>query len=581
VPAVLLGCAILSTFPITGQENPSQEVSTRDVQPTFTLQSERNLVTVRVVVRNGKGEAIDNLRQEDFQVFDRGKKQTIMQFSVTKPAASAPATLAPESTPQPPSAASAGANPPPLILPRRFVALYFDDVNTGNSGLERSRDAVLRFLQTPLPPEDRMGVFTASGQKPLDFTGDVALVRQAVADLVPHPLVAKDETCGAVTPYEAYLITQFTQVTGEGAIGSDNDIVNLNQYEKLACCDFQCFPTPPPAIRMEATRVQFETETKSTAALRGIEFLVGLMSTLPGQRSIVMVSDGFLSQTLGGAVSLISDRALRAGIIISALDARGLFNASRTADASLGGRDMPGARMGSLKERLLDEEALRGSEAMGTLAQSTGGILFENNNDLEAGIRRLAATPDAYFTLAFSPENLKHDGAFHPLKVSLVSGRGLSVQARKGYFAPTKAKDAAAQEKEDLEDATFSTNELSGLPVQVDTRFFMLNKTDAEIDVVTHIDLHLAHFRKDGDRNLENLTLMTALFDRDGHYVTGQQKVLELRLRDQSLQKVLKTGVKIDTELNAKPGTYLVRTVVRDSEGGQVSAVNSTVEIPY
>ena len=60
----------------------------------------------------------------------------------------------------------------------------------------------------------------------------------------------------------------------------------------------------------------------------------------------------------------------------------------------------------------------------------------------------------------------------------------------------------------------------------------MLNKTDAEIDVVTHIDLQQVHFRKEGDRNLDNLTLVTAVFDRDGHYVTGQQKALELRLRD-------------------------------------------------
>jgi hypothetical protein len=155
------------------------------------------------------------------------------------------------------------------------------------------------------------------------------------------------------------------------------------------------------------------------------------------------------------------------------------------------------------------------------------------------------------------------------------------VQARKGYYAPKKSQDAAVQEKEDLQDATFSTNELKGLPVKVDARFFMLNRTDAEIDVVAHIDLSSVHFRKEGERNLDNLTLVSALFDRDGHYVTGQQKVLELRLRDGSLQRALQTGFDIQTELNAKAGTYLVRTVVRDSESGQVTAVNSTVEIPY
>ena len=131
---------------------------------------------------------------------------------------------------------------------------------------------------------------------------------------------------------------------------------------------------------------------------------------------------------------------------------------------------------------------------MGTLAQDTGGTLFENNNDLEAGFRRVAATPETYYTLTFSPDNLKHDGTFHPLKVTLVSGKGLSVQARKGYYAPKKSEDLAAQETEDLQDAAFSTDEVQGLPIQVNTQYFMLNKTDAEIDVVTHVDFAASAF---------------------------------------------------------------------------------------
>src|ERR1017187_4373556 len=60
------------------------EISSHDVAPTFKLQVERNLVVVRVVVRNGKGATVDNLRKEDFQLFDRGKVQTISHFSVEK-----------------------------------------------------------------------------------------------------------------------------------------------------------------------------------------------------------------------------------------------------------------------------------------------------------------------------------------------------------------------------------------------------------------------------------------------------------------------------------------------------------------
>jgi hypothetical protein len=37
----------------------------------------------------------------------------------------------------------------------------------------------------------------------------------------------------------------------------------------------------------------------------------------------------------------------------------------------------------------------------------------------------------------------------------------------------------------------------------------------------------------------------------------------------------------VKLNFDVKPGTYLVRAVVRDSEGGQISGLNRTVEIPY
>ena len=563
--AILLVWAALISLPLKAQENPSQEVSTRNVEPTFKVQAERNLVTVRAVVRNKKGETIDNLRQEDFQVFDRGKKQTILQFTVDKAVLDAGEQAA--SKPSPPEPGAAGKSPPAFTLPRRFVALYFDDVSTGFSGLVRAREAADRFLKASFHPEDRVGVFTASGQESLDFTDDLTRIHQALAGLRFNPIIAPDEGCGVITPYEAYLITVLRE---DGVIGT----VAL---EKMKCNNLR---TPPSEeeVRLEAQRVQSESERRATVSLRGIESLVRLMTTLSGQRSIVIVSDGFMSQTLGDIVSQISDRALHANIIINALDARALNVLSVVADASVAGRDIPSR---AAKDRLMREEALRQGEAMGTLAQDTGGIFLENNNDLQAGFRRVAAIPATSYTLAFSPENLKHDGAFHPIKVTMVAQKGVTVQARKGYFAPRKDEDVAAEEKDDLQDAVFSQNEMQSIPTEVNIQFVMIDKTEAEIDVVTRVDLNHVHFRKEGDRNLDDLTIVTAIFDRDGRFISGQQKVLELRLRDASVEKFLRTGIKVDTVLKAKPGTYLVRTVVRDAESGQISAVNNAVEIPY
>ena len=95
---------------------------------------------------------------------------------------------------------------------------------------------------------------------------------------------------------------------------------------------------------------------------------------------------------------------------------------------------------------------------------------------------------------------------------------------------------------------------MQGLPIQVNAQFFMTDKSEAEIDVVTHVDLKQVHFRKEEDRNLDNLTFVTAMFDRDGRFISGQQKVLELRLRDGNLEKFLRAGIEVETELRANPG---------------------------
>jgi hypothetical protein len=56
--------------------------------------------------------------------------------------------------------------------------------------------------------------------------------------------------------------------------------------------------------------------------------------------------------------------------------------------------------------------------------------------------------------------------------------------------------------------------------------------------------------------------------------------LVQLRLRDETVAGLdRKPPVVIRTDFDVKPGVYLVRLVVRDAEGQQITAENAAVEV--
>jgi hypothetical protein len=215
------------------------------------------------------------------------------------------------------------------------------------------------------------------------------------------------------------------------------------------------------------------------------------------------------------------------------------------------------------------------------LADGTGGTFFHNRNDLDEGFRQAGAAPPISYLLAFSPQNLKLNGRFHLLKVALANKQKYSVQARRGYYAPRTAADPAETAKREIEEALFSQDEIRDLPVELQTQFFKKDEAEARLAVLTHLDLRGIHFRKAEGRNRDDLTLATAIFDENGKFVTGGEKVVEMRLLDTTVDRLGRSGITVKSSFDVKPGTYLVRQVVRDAEGSQMAARNGAVVIPY
>jgi VWFA-related protein len=560
-----------SPTPASASSGNSAEVSSHDTPATFKVRV--NLVLVRVVVRDVQGNVVPNLKKEDFQVLDNRKPQAISSFSVETPESHAivPTQAATLDADAPVTAAQ------PLVtaktLPQRFVAMVFDDTDMQSGDAVFVRDAASRLFGA-LAPSDRVGMYTTSGQLTQEFTSDHELLKQSLLMVVPRPLAghAGFHECPDVNYYEADQIVNFRNeqalaVATEDAVqcGFDGDETKRVQAQSQA--------------EATAQHVTSEGDNQTEYVYRHLEEHLRRLAGMPGQRVMVLVSPGFILTSHTREGGDLVDRANRSGIVINTIDARGLYTPDVMGDIA----DPPvdTYRTAGYKTSYRVAAQLAQGEILGQLADGTGGTYFHNRNDVDQGLRQAVAAPSLSYLLAFSPQNMKIDGHYHTLKVSLTGKQKFSVQARHGYYAPRTIVDPAEAAKEEIQEAIFSQEEIRDLPVELQTQFFKADQTQARLAVLTHLDLKGVHFRKTEGRSRDDLTVATAIFDENGNFVTGGEKIVEMRLLDPTLDRLNHSGLTVKSSFDIKPGTYLVRLVVRDAEGSQMAARNGAVVIPY
>jgi VWFA-related protein len=540
------------------------EITQHDETPTFRVKV--NLVEVRVVVRDAKGRAIGTLKQEDFQLFDNGKPQIISKFSLER------ADQKPPAPREQPGNAEEAAEPSTVqpVVPSRYIAYLFDDMHVQFPDLAQARNAAARQIQA-LAPTDRAAIFTTSGQTRLDFTNDRDQLTATLNRIIPRSLSNTGVTpCPNISYYMADQIVnrndpQALQVATADAISCGAVIVSSVGGTNNASAQVRAFARRALEIGDQEIQVSLAT----------LQDVVRHIAAMPGQRIIILVSPGFVNLNALPMQSEIADRALHSGVVINALDPAGLY--TNMTDASE--QRAPSAAIAApmLQYRTMEQQADR--DVLADLADATGGFFFHNNNDLNEGFRRLAGAPEFSYLLAFTPENLKTDGKYHKLKVILKPPAEGTIQARKGYFAPSGTVDASEQARQAIQDAVFSQEEVSEIPVQLHTQFFKPGDNDARLSVLVHMDVRRFHFRKADGRNNDDVTVVSALFDRNGNFISGTQKVLQIHLKDETLESRLNSGVTLKSSFDVKPGRYIVRLVVRDADG-QLAAQSTAVEIP-
>jgi VWFA-related protein len=547
----------------------NEEVSSRDTPTTFKVRV--NLVLVRVVVRDQKGKIVPNLKKEDFQLYDNRKLQTISSFSLETPetrTASAVASTAAEGS----SSSADAAGGKAVVLPQRFVSMVFDDVHLSMADAVFVRDSATRFFGA-LAASDRVSLNTTSGQLTQEFTDDHDKLAKALLGILPHSLASVGfHDCPDVGYYQADLIVNKTDLQALGVATEDAIQCAFNGDTRMAAA-------ARALAQSAANRTIAGGDNETQYAYRHLGDVVKRLASMPGQRVLVLVSPGFIPSTLQYEASEMVDRATRANIVINTIDARGLYAPDVMGDIADPPRDS--FRTSGYKASYRVSAQLAQQDVLAQLADGTGGKFFHNRNDVDEAMREAGAAPAYSYLLGFSPQNLKIDGRFHTLKVALTNKEKFEIQARHGYFAPRTVADPAEATKLEIQEALFSQEEIRDLPVELQTQFFRKDDAQARLAVLTRFDVKSIHFRKLLGRNNDQLTIVTGIFDENGNFVTGLSKVVDMNLLDATYSRLSRSGFTVKTSFDVKPGTYLVRLVVRDAVGAQMAARNGAVVIPY
>jgi VWFA-related protein len=549
---------VVTAWPAQGPAGSEQpEIASQESPVTFS--SRVNLVSVPVVVRDHEGRAVGNLQKEDFQLYDKGKLQVITKFTVDKTETRLAAAKIEDAER---TVAPVRSQP---ALPERFIAYLVDDIHLQPGDLLDTKRAMTRHLDESLDASSRAAIFTTSGRILADFTNDREKLHKAIDSLSPWTS-PQQSVCPPLSYYLAdWTTNRYLYLSGMLYTDEQLDKLLLTKQappELVATVSAagSCGAHSMTEVKAMVHQVAMAGERETGLSLGAVNDVIRKLSTMPGNRNLVLVSPGFLvTRDLHLAESDVFEHAIRANIAINAIDMRGLYTPLVAGGLAAASED------GNVLEELAD---------------GTGGTFFHNDNGLKEGLDQLAARPEYIYVLGFSPQDLKFDGAYHGLNVTVRNVANPTLQVRHGYWAPDHAVDASEAANEELKENVFSRDEIHEIPVDLHTEFFKPSDEKAELTVTAVLKPDSLRFQKTGERNNDTVIVVAGVFDANGNYVAGLQKVVQLRLRDQTLAGLQNEGIGVQETFSVAPGRYVVRLLVQDAGGLTTAARNEGVEIP-
>src|SRR5881394_3817262 len=406
--------AVVTQTPQKPEQEPADDI----------IRITTSLVQTDVVIVDKDDHVIPDIKLDEIKVTDNGKRQDVKFLEFVAPDA-APRIEGKLSIAGKAVESDAARNLSAGEL-RRVFAFVVDDLTIPLEDVPTVRKLLTDFVDNQMREGDLVAVVRVVGGTGLlqQFTSDKRILRTAIERITPQ-LTAMSAFNNL--PGEEMIRQNLANLTG-GVISGENSSRSVDSINAAN--------NNLDGSNEGTTRGYRVLSTLVTASE-----LTNSMKTLPGRKSLVLISGGLpLAETalkqedigdkMGAApvnipetrsyiagvndvLRKMIDRATRAGVVINTLDIRGMqanrgvsrfTDPGNEATSSLGGGGTMGQgrspNMGMFDNLSLD--TMTGRQGLQVLAQSTGGVSAINTNNFRDAMDRILAR-SSYYMLAYTP----------------------------------------------------------------------------------------------------------------------------------------------------------------------------------
>jgi VWFA-related protein len=555
------------------QENPAAAGGGVRGQQTPTFRVGTRLATIDVVVVDGDGRHVTDLRAEEFEVTERGKRQTVRQVAYVPvigpdgqvvPMAPVAGATAPDGPAAPARArplAAGGSGLASRDRIGRVIAIVVDELGMSFRSLVDTRRGLTRYIEEGIAPGDLVAIIRTSGGVGTlqQFTTDKRLL-QAAVDRIQYSLMSRPG------------VAAFSAATPDSSTA---------------------------LVDAKTNAEDIRNDVSSIGTLGALEYVLRGIETMPSRKSVVFVSEGFdigvpdsRASRTWSAFTRVMDRANRSGVVVYTMDPRGLETGGlvaednpQTALVTPG----PGGNIGDGAEQLRAAgqarlRSLHGSQdSLIYLAEQTGGFAVLNNNDLGRGMARIVDDTRGYYLLGFDT-GLGPNDRWDPNGVRIeVTRRGLKVRARRGLFGPADTeRPREAAPADPLVAATLAPFSTGDIDVRLTTLFAHDAKAGSFVRSLFFIDPANLTFvdGPDGRRDAD-LTLLLLAINDYGEPAGQMRRQLKLRLAPDEYQQLRQRGLLYSARVGVKEaGGYQIRAAVQDDRSQRIGTGSQFLDVP-